>query len=133
VTPMKHVPERNHASAVLGTVFGDVLRRLEELVDRESEDLEANDLSGLEEYSRKKDRLLLDLNRSFSQNGDLENSEELLERVRRLQEKLARNRMVLERQLSAAQEFSGFLQQAIRRHETDGTYSRSIGRRSAAR
>ncbi len=115
------------ARAAAVSALREMTARLTELLETERRELEANDLSRLDEHSRAKDRMLLDLSRFLARHeeaGDLSPAEREAAGLPRLKEALAANADILERHLAAAREFSGFIEDSIRRHRTDGTYSR---------
>ena len=117
------------APAGLPETFVKLLSRLVEVLERENADLRNNDLSMFPEYVRQKDLLLLDLSRLFRMHGDSPQLRALLDdELRRVKETLAENARLLELHLGAAREFASFLEDSIRRHRSDGTYSRNVAR-----
>ncbi len=107
-----------------------LVRRLHAVLEAESEDLRSNRLAHLEEHARQKDKLMLDLSR-LPRCAPLQGAE--AEAVRhelaRLEAALARNSALLKLHMEATGEFAEFLEDTIRRRQTDGTYTR---RRAAA-
>ena len=117
------------APAGLPETFVKLLTRLVEVLERENADLRNNDLSMFPEYVRQKDLLLLDLSRLSRMHGDSPQLRALLDdELRRVKETLAENARLLELHLGAAREFASFLEDSIRRHRSDGTYSRTVAR-----
>ena len=108
--------------------LSEVIRRLGLLVEQESAALRANALEELEHFSEQKNRLLYEFNRTMVAAGNVSRIPGLFKDVEGLCTQLAENKMLLRRQLAAVKEFSNFLESEARRHETDGTYSQSIGR-----
>jgi hypothetical protein len=103
----------------------DLLGRLHAVLREEHECLRRNDLSMLEEHARQKDMLLLDISRFIPRAQALPELQSLLAReLEDLHAALEENREALARQLAAARDFSAFLEDCIRRHASDGTYSR---------
>ncbi len=103
----------------------ELLGRLHAVLREEHEYLSRNDLSMLEEHARQKDMLLLDISRFIPRARALPELQALLAReLEGLHAALEENREVLSRQLAAARDFGAFLEDCIRRHASDGTYSR---------
>ncbi len=120
-----------HASYVAGLAEGmrSLMRRLRQVLLDEMEDLAVNRLDNLEEYARQKDLLLLDLSRLAATAPDeAALVAHLREELAELKVLLDENAAVIARQLEAAREFTGFVEDTIRRHTTDGTYSRKAMR-----
>ena len=96
-------------------------RRLRAVLEEETAALRGHDLSRLEEHARQKDKLMLDISRlprmaaaEGVARGELE----------ALGEALARNAAALKLHMDATAEFAEFVEDTIRRRQTDGTYSR---------
>lgn len=103
----------------------DLLGRLHAVLREEEEHLRRNDLSMLEEHARQKDMLLLDISRFIPRaQGSPELQQVLARELDELRTALDENREALARQLAAARDFGAFLEDCIRRHASDGTYSR---------
>jgi len=107
--------------------LAEIVKRLGALVDEETSALKANNTERLEHFSEQKNRTLLEFNRALVKVENISGVPGLLKDVETLRSRLAENKAVLKRQLSAVKEFSVFLEGEARRHETDGTYSKSIG------
>jgi len=88
---------------------------------------QANNIENLELFCERKNRTLLEFNRALVKVGNISGVPGLFKEVELLKARLADNKAVIKRQLSAVKEFAGFLEGEARRHETDGTYSRAIG------
>jgi CBS-domain-containing membrane protein len=107
-----HLPALDHA-----------LRRLEEMIDQETEALEAHRPIDLDDIVRRKSRSLLELTRiarAMSPEGTGSRQRADLARIR---EKLVQNHDVLKIHLSAVHEISGAIAGVLRDAESDGTYS----------
>ena len=103
----------------------ELLGRLHAVLREEEEYLRHNDLSMLEEHARQKDMLLLDISRFIPRaQGSPELQQVLARELDDLRAALDENREALARQLAAARDFGAFLEDCIRRHASDGTYSR---------
>jgi len=108
--------------------LSEIVKRLGSFIDEETVALRANKTDKLEFYSERKNRTLLEFNRALVKVGNISGIPGLFKDVEALQSKLAENKSALKRQLSAVKEFAGFLEGEARRNETDGTYSKAIGR-----
>ena len=104
-----------------------VIDRLTQLVEEETADMRKRDLSKVAFYCDRKNRLLLEANRALSSEKTHGGLQVLAGKAKQLQVKLKENELLLKEQLAAVREFSEFLESEIRRNETDGTYTRSIG------
>ncbi len=103
----------------------ELLGRLHAVLRDEEEHLRRNDLSMLEEHARQKDMLLLDISRFIPRAQAVPELQQVLSReLDDLRAALEENREALARQLAAARDFGAFLEDCIRRHASDGTYSR---------
>ena len=126
----------HETSFVAGLAEGmrSLVRRLHQVLSEEMKDLAANRLDNLEDYARQKDLLLLDLSRLAATAPDeAALARHLQAELAELKALLDENAAMIARQLEAAREFTGFVEDTIRRHTTDGTYSRKAMRtRSAA-
>ena len=107
--------------------LSEIVTRLGVLVDEETKALQANNIENLELFCERKNRTLLEFNRALVKVGNISGVPGLFKEVELLKARLADNKAVIKRQLSAVKEFAGFLEGEARRHETDGTYSRAIG------
>ena len=103
--------------------------RLEDVLECETADLRRNDYSRFAEYTRQKDLLLLDISRleeRFTQ--DRKHGAALEDDMRRLRAALEKNGEALKLYLATAREFAGSIEDIIRRHQSDGTYTRCGGK-----
>lgn len=98
------------------------LDRLEETIDLETAALRARDLTGLEDFSRRKSQALLELSKVLRSLNAGAPGEFEADRIVRLQEKLEINLELLGTHKRAAQEIASMIAGAIERTESDGTY-----------
>ena len=105
----------------------DVINRLISVVDDETVSLRSNDTSRLESSFQSKSRLLLEYTRALSAMQTRGNTSHILASTHALNNAIKRNQEALKTQLEAVRELSSFLEAEVRRHENDGTYSRSYG------
>lgn len=111
--------------------LSDVIGRLGYLIKEETAALQINDVEKLEVFSEQKNRILLEFNRAMIAAGNVSGIPGLFKDIENLRTHLAENKSMLKRQLTAVKDYSVFLEDEARRHETDGTYSQSIGRYGA--
>lgn len=104
------------------------LLRLEKVLDMENEALTAFNTRELGEYSRIKTQSLLELQRSAIALDADSFHPELAQFLTGLRKKLELNRWLLLVHLEAAKEVATAITSAIREAESDGTYSRAVGR-----
>ena len=106
--------------------FADVLaglcQRLEEALENENASLRRGDMREITEHARRKELLLLDIMRLTQRHGD-EPPASLRDRLATLQERLRENARLLQMQLRASRELAQYMEEGIRRQESDGTYS----------
>ncbi len=121
------------AAQGLETALESVATRLLDLLARECRDLKANRLEALDDHARQKDLLLVDLARLSRLMGDpAALPEPVRARLAEVKAALEENRRLLARHLEASREFAAFIEDAIRRRRTDGTYTRKAVRPAAA-
>lgn len=105
--------------------LGAVIGRIEEAIDTETAALRGNPRFDLKESNARKSRHLYELNKVIkSLQPDQLRQEDRLG-IRRLREKLSTNEAVIKAHLGAVTEVAALVQDAIERHEADGTYSSS--------
>ncbi len=122
-------PQTMKAPEVLPGMLGKLLSRLMVVLEQENADLRDNNLARFADYVRQKDLLLLDLSRLERMHADSGQMRDMLEKeLSGVKEALAENARLLELHLEATREFAGFLEESIRRHRSDGTYSRNLAR-----
>ncbi len=106
-----------------------VATRLLEILEQECRDLRANRLEALEDHARQKDLLLVDLARLSRLVGHPAGLPATVRaRLTQVKASLEENRRLLAWHLEASREFATFIEDAIRRRRTDGTYSRKAVR-----
>jgi flagellar biosynthesis/type III secretory pathway chaperone len=103
-----------------------MLHRLEEVVQQETEALQSRRVVNLEAYNTRKSQCLLELTRALRLIEAVEPGGALRERMSRLRGLLEANRAILKMHLDAAQEVATIIADAMREAESDGTYSPSI-------
>lgn len=103
-----------------------MLLRLEEVVQQETEALQSRRVVDLEAYNIRKSQCLLELTRALRLIEGVAPDRALMERMSRLRILLEANRAILKMHLDAAQEISTIIADALREAESDGTYSLSI-------
>ncbi len=114
----------------LVAAFERIARRLEDVLERERQDLRRNDHERFAEYARQKDLLHMDILRLSETFGPRwPHHQALRETMERLKASLDENARLLELHMKAAGEIAGYLEDTMRRMHSDGTYSRSAGRR----
>lgn len=104
------------------------LHRLEKALDDENAALAAFNSRNLSEYSRIKTQSLLELQRSPAFSDADHAAPELVQFLKSLRQKLELNRWLLLLHLEAAREVTTVITSAIRDAESDGTYSRVLGK-----
>jgi flagellar biosynthesis/type III secretory pathway chaperone len=103
-----------------------VLQRLEEVVQQETEALQSRRVVDLQDFNTRKSHCLLELTRALRLIEGAPLDKVLVARLTGLRSMLEANRAVLKTHLDAAQEVSTIIADALREAESDGTYSLSI-------
>jgi flagellar biosynthesis/type III secretory pathway chaperone len=127
-----HVPDGSRQAAS-GEVGGDMpdevrgllatIRRLESIVEEETAALETGKRIDFDEFSTRKSRSMLEFVRLMRARNHLGADSEIREEIRRLRQKLERNRAILEMHYDAVREVATIIVRAIKEAESDGTYS----------
>lgn len=102
-----------------------VLQRLEEVVQQETEALQSRRVADLQDFNTRKSHCLLELTRALRLIEGTPLDKVLAARLTGLRAMLEVNRAVLKTHLDAAQEVSTIIADALREAESDGTYSLS--------
>jgi hypothetical protein len=103
------------------------MRRIEILVDREMQALQARTPIDLRETNNAKSQALLDLGVASRALEGAPLDAELAQRLKALRGKLEANRAVLRRHLEAVREIASVVAETIQDREWDGTYSQNVG------
>jgi len=99
------------------------IRRLESIVEKETIALESGKKIDFDEFSTRKSQGMLEFVRLTRVGIPPGVEAQIAEEVRRLRQKLERNRAVLEMHYGAVREVAAIIVGAIRETESDGTYS----------
>jgi hypothetical protein len=108
---------------VRSNAFINAVERLEYIIDLETQLLQAHKLMALQEFNHKKILGLLELRRAMHAQGGQGFDPEMERALSGLRGKLDKNLRVLQMHLNAVQEISAIIAQAIKEHESDGTYT----------
>jgi hypothetical protein len=106
------------ASALLHAIL-----RLESVIDEEITALQSRRRVDYEGYSRRKNRGLLELVRSWKGNAKTGRDPRLAAEVGRLRSKLHKNRALLQLHFNAVQSVAEVICRSLREAESDGTYA----------
>jgi hypothetical protein len=109
-----------------------ILGRIEEAIDLETNAIRKDPKFDLSGSNARKSRHLYELNKVMKglSSGDLRPEDRA--GIRRLRDKLTTNEAVIKAHLSAVTEVAALVQDAIERHEADGTYSSAAFGRTGA-
>ncbi|MBB4428086.1 hypothetical protein GGD66_006672 [Bradyrhizobium sp. CIR48] len=99
------------------------IRRLESIVEEETVALTTRQKIDFDDFSARKSRSMLEFVRLMRARMHLGGDVEVTEEIRRLREKLERNRSILEMHYDAVREVAGIIVKAIKEAESDGTYT----------
>jgi len=102
------------------------LQRLEEVVEQETAALRDRRAIDLKDYNDRKSQALLELTRSLRLMQGASATPSVAARIGSLKAKLTANQAMLKMHLEAVREISTSLSDAIRRSESDGTYTQAI-------
>lgn len=103
--------------------IGAIIGRVEEALDQETAAVATDMGFDLKASNARKSRCLYELSRALKGADEAAIAAQYDGDLKRLRSKLARNEAALKAHLAAVGEVAGLLQDAIRRAETDGTYS----------
>jgi hypothetical protein len=109
-----------------------ILGRIEEAIDLETDAIRRDPKFDLSGSNARKSRYLYDLNKAMKGLSSVDLRPEDRAGIRRLREKLSTNEAVIRAHLSAVTEVAALVQDAIERHEADGTYSSAAFGRAGA-
>lgn len=99
------------------------IRRLASIVEEETAALASGQKVDFDDFSARKSRSMLEFVRLMRARMHLGGEVEITEEIRRLREKLERNRSILEMHYDAVREVAGIILGAIKEAESDGTYT----------
>lgn len=99
------------------------IRRLESIVEEETNALATGKKVDFDEFSARKSRSMLEFVRLMRARMHLGGEVEVTEEIQRLREKLERNRSLLEMHYDAVREVAAIIVKAIKDSESDGTYT----------
>ena len=120
---------RAQAAAVSAAPFGHalaIIRKLQICLDEETAILTASGVPDLDSFNQRKGQGLMELNRALSGFGTVQRNSEVETELAKLKGKIDENMRHLRLHISAVNEITGMLTDAIQREESDGTYSPSI-------
>ena len=99
------------------------IRRLASIVEEETAALATGQKIDFDDFSARKSRSMLEFVRLMRARMHLGGEVEITEEIRRLRDKLERNRSILEMHYDAVREVAGIIVKAIKEAESDGTYT----------
>ncbi|QOZ07656.1 flagellar biosynthesis protein FlgN [Bradyrhizobium sp. CCBAU 51765] len=99
------------------------IRRLASIVEEETAALATGRKIDFDDFSARKSRSMLEFVRLMRARMHLGGEIEITEEIRRLREKLERNRSILEMHYDAVREVASIIVTAIKEAESDGTYT----------
>ncbi|MCG6121768.1 MAG: hypothetical protein MEP57_03540 [Microvirga sp.] len=100
-----------------------LLDRLETLLEDETGGLRAVSIAEMKDLNRRKSQCLLELTRASRALEGQARDPDLTERIAALQGALGRNQAALGVHIAAVREIAAIIADAIRAHESDGTYA----------
>lgn len=103
-----------------------IVRRLIEVLNQETEQLERNEVDNLSHFIDQKSRSLLDLNRALSEQESPADVPGLDDELVRLRQAFDSNREMLGIHMASVQEITEVIATAMRQADSDGTYSTRI-------
>lgn len=103
-----------------------IIRRLIDVLDQETKQLERNEVDSLSHFIDQKSRSLLELNRALSEQPSPADIPGLDEELVRLRQAFDSNREMLGIHMAAVQEITEVIATAMRQADSDGTYSTRI-------
>lgn len=100
-----------------------ILGRIEETIDTETQGIRTDVNFDLKSSNARKSRHLYELNRAMKGLAPHDLQPEDRENIIRLRDKLTENEAAIRAHMGAVAEIAALVQDAIQRHEADGTYS----------
>ena len=128
--PVSSSPEAPSVLAVSPSLaaFLAIVDRVETVLDAETEVLTRNLPADISDLAHRKRQGLLEMTRIMRSAASSGAQVEMRERLGRFSVKLERNRAVLGTQLRAVREIADIISLTMRDSDSDGTYSRRMGR-----
>lgn len=112
-----------------GVVHGhalSIIKKLQICLDEETAILSASNVPDLDSFNHRKGQGLMELNRALSGFGIAARSPEIESELATLKSKIDENMRLLRLHISAVNEITVLLTDAIQKEDSDGTYSPSI-------
>lgn len=119
------VPVAADRSAPYGHAIA-IIRKLEICLDEETAVLSAPGVPDLDSFNHRKGQGLMELNRALAGFGTTQRDGVVEIELARLKRRIDENMRLLRLHISAVNEITGLLTDAIQKEESDGTYSPAI-------
>lgn len=103
-----------------------VIKKLQTCLDEETANLAQSRVTDLDSFNHRKGQGLMELNRALSSVGTIAPNSEVAIELTQLKSKIDENMRVLRLHISAVNEITGLLTDAIQKEDSDGTYSPAI-------
>lgn len=103
-----------------------IIKRLQICLDEETAILSASGVPDLDSFNHRKGQGLMELNRALAGFGVAARNSEVESALAHLKLRIDENMRLLRLHISAVNEITGLLTEAIQKEESDGTYSPSI-------
>lgn len=103
-----------------------IITKLQICLDEETAILNASGIPDLDSFNHRKGQGLMELNRALSGFASAQRNSEVESELSKLKVKIDENMRLLRLHISAVNEITGLLTEAIQREDSDGTYSPSI-------
>ena len=113
------------ASAPYGHALA-IIKKLQLCLDEETAILTASGVPDLDSFNQRKGQGLMELNRALAGFGSVQRNDEVEAELGKLKIKIDENMRHLRLHISAVNEITVMLTDAIQKEESDGTYSPSI-------
>lgn len=120
--PLAQVGDRG---AVHGHALS-IIKKLQICLDEETAILSASNVPDLDSFNHRKGQGLMELNRALAGFGTATRSPEIESEIAILKSKIDENMRLLRLHISAVNEITVLLTDAIQKEESDGTYSPSV-------
>lgn len=117
------LPETPPAASLAARAAMGLIDRLESLLDDETAGLRGASIADMKDINRRKSQALLELTRASRALAGEARDPELGERIAALRGALDRNQSALGVHIAAVREIASIIADAIRAHESDGTYA----------
>lgn len=103
-----------------------IIQKLQICLDEETATLTASGVPDLDSFNQRKGQGLMELNRALAGFGPTQRNSDVEAELAKLKSKIDENMKRLRLHISAVNEITGMLTDAIQKEESDGTYSPSI-------